>query len=295
MRQKKRFSLFLTLLVLAAAFCGCASKKEKPAQTVGTTAPVSTATDPRETLDPVTESIMEKWDAPEPATDKLQWNPYSKNDFDYEGDYLTCLSGESMLGIDVSSYQGDIDWEQVASAGVEFVMLRLGSRGSTEGGLYQDSLARNNYLMAHAAGLRVGGYFFSQATTPEEAEEEAELALSILEDWEVEMPIVYDWEYLGADARTGDMDAGQVTACAIAFCERIREAGYTPMVYFNIEQGWLKMDLEELAGYELWLAWYDSPMLYPYKLNMWQYTDSGSVPGISGNVDMNLYLIYGEA
>jgi len=224
----------------------------------------------------------------------LPENPYGPEDFAWEGDYLTCISGQAMLGIDVSHWQGDVDWQQVKAAGIEFVMIRLGQRGAVEGKLSQDSRAREYYEGASAAGLKIGAYFFSQAITPQEAVEEAEYALEMVKDWNLEMPLVYDWEHYAEDGRTLDITGRMLTDCTVAFCDTVREAGYTPMVYFNRDQA-RRLKWTDLADYPLWLAMYDQDMSYPYRVDMWQYTSSGSVPGISGNVDINLYFTYGES
>lgn len=222
-------------------------------------------------------------------------NVFTPKDFAYEGDYLTCLTDESVLGIDVSRYQGQIDWQQVKDAGVEFVMIRLGYRGYGAGGLNEDPMAQENYRGAKEAGLRVGAYFFSQAISVEEAEEEARYAMEIARDWTLEMPLVYDWECLADDYRTTQVDARLLTDCTKAFCDTVKDAGYTPMVYFNPNQSRKQMYLAELTGYDFWLAMYSDEMDYPYKVDMWQYTNQGSVPGISGNVDINLYFPYEQA
>lgn len=217
-------------------------------------------------------------------------NPYGPMDFQYDGRYLTCLAGESVLGIDVSSHQQTVDWRQVADAGVRFVMLRVGYRGYETGELHEDALAQENYLGAKAAGLQVGAYFFSQAVSDDEALEEADFLLSVIRDWELDMPVVYDWEYIGADARTGALDARTVTDCTVAFCQTVEQAGYQPMIYFNLHQARDFLHLEELAEYPSWLALYSDRMTYPYKVDMWQYTNQGHVPGIQGDVDINLLL-----
>lgn len=220
-------------------------------------------------------------------------NPYGPTDFQYAGDYLTCLAGESVLGIDVSSFQGDIDWEQVRSAGVEFVMIRIGGRGyGEEGRLYADTKAQENYAGAKAAGLQVGAYFFSQAISVAEAKEEAAYALELIRDWELEMPVVYDWEYLGQEARTANVDKRTLTDCTLAFCRDMEDAGREAMTYFNPNQSDNHIYLEELTEYRSWLALYSDRMTFPYRVDMWQYTNAGSVPGIEGEVDLNLYFPY---
>lgn len=219
-------------------------------------------------------------------------NPLQPEDFAYKGEYLTCLNMPARLGVDVSFWQGDIDWEQVSRAGMEFAMIRLGYRGTTQGGLGEDSYAKINYKNAAAAGLQVGGYFFSQAVTPEEAVEEAEFVLEMVKDWDIRMPIVYDWEYGGADSRTANIDARTLTDCTLAFCQTIEKAGYEAMIYFNEDQSHKDMHLEELTNYRFWLAQYGEMLDYPYQVDMWQYTCTGSVPGIEGNVDINLLFAY---
>lgn len=222
-------------------------------------------------------------------------NVFTPMDFDYQGDYLTCLTDESILGIDISTHQKEIDFQAVKAAGFEFVMIRLGYRGSVQGLLFEDEWAQRNYQAAKAAGLKVGGYFFSQSISVEEAIEEANYAMEIIKDWELEMPLVYDWEYLQADYRNAHVDARMLTDYTLAFCRTVEAAGYEAMVYFNPDQSHKKMCLSELTDYRFWLAMYTDRMDYPYKVDMWQYTSTGSVPGVSGNVDINLYFPYPRA
>lgn len=231
-------------------------------------------------------------EVPEEPTSSLIENPYGPDSFDYDGQYLTCLAGESRLGIDVSYWQGEIDWQQVKEAGIEFVMIRIGLRGSEEGLLYEDDYARKNYEGAVKAGLSVGGYFFSQATSVQEAREEAEFALELTKDWQLDMPIAFDWEYLGEDHRTASVDGQTLTDCALAFCEIIDQAGRESMIYFNPDFAVNRLDMERLAQNGFWLAMYSDDMDFSYRVDMWQYTCEGSVPGIRGNVDINLYLTY---
>lgn len=221
-------------------------------------------------------------------------NVFTPDDFDYDGDYLTCTTDESVLGVDVSSHQKDVDWEKVREAGFEFAMLRVGFRGYGQtGNLKPDQYARQNYEKATAAGLKVGVYFFSQATNTEEAVEEAEYVLQLIDGWDLQMPVAYDWECLADDYRTVGVDSRTLTDCTKAFCDRIREAGYEPMVYFNPSQSRTQLILAELVDYKFWLAMYSEYMTYEYKVDMWQYTNKGSVPGIRGNADVNLWFPYG--
>ena len=220
----------------------------------------------------------------------LEKNPYSVEDFDFRGRYLECAAGPSKIGVDVSAWQKDVNWPLVKAAGMEFAMLRLAMRGSSEGGLFTDDYAQANYRGAKDAGLEVGGYFFSQALTVEEAVEEAEYILELVKDWKLDLPIVFDWEQTWD--RTSCMDARTLTDCAKAFCQTIEEAGFEAMVYFNMSQAYEDIYLEELVEYDFWLALYESDMVFPYKVDMWQYSCTGSVPGVEGPVDLNILFEY---
>ena len=218
-------------------------------------------------------------------------NPYGPEDFTYgDGGYLTAVDGSTILGIDVSEHQLTIDWTQVKASGVEFVMIRIGWRGQVTGKLAEDTMAQENYAGAKAAGLQVGAYFFSQATTVEEAEKEAEFAMDLIRDWELDLPLVFDWEQVNADDRTAGMDALLLTQCAKAFCDKVALAGYEPMIYFNPFQAEYLLQLPELTDYPFWLAMYSDEMNYPYAVDMWQYSCTGQVPGIETPVDLNLLL-----
>lgn len=246
-------------------------------------------TSPPEPATETTESVPEITTLPPPTE-----NVFTPMDFEYEGDYLTCVTDESWLGVDVSSHQKDVDWEKVRDAGFQFAMLRVGFRGYGQtGSLNPDKYAQKNYENATAAGLKVGVYFFSQAITVEEAVEEAEYVLQLIEGWDLQMPVAYDWECLADDYRTVVVDSRTLTDCVKAFCDRIEQAGYTSMVYFNPSQSRTQMILSEMVDYKFWLAMYTDLMTYEYKVDMWQYTNQGSVPGIKGNADIDLWFPYG--
>lgn len=203
--------------------------------------------------------------------------------------YLEDSSITSRFGIDVSTHQNEIDWETVASAGVDFAMIRLGYRGYGSGALVADERFEENMTGALAAGIDVGVYFYSQAISVEEATEEAEMVLSMLEGYDITYPVVYDWEIVTTDiARTDDVPVEVLTDCTIAFCDTIAEAGYTPMVYQNKRTSLLKLDLRELTQYDFWLAEYNEEASYYYDYDMWQYTAEGRIPGIEGDVDLNI-------
>lgn len=235
-------------------------------------------------------------ETPEPTTPPkatAPLNPYTAESFSYDG-YWKCLEGESTLGVDVSEWQGDIDWQAVKSAGVDFVMLRIGWRGSEQGILTADTRFESYYDGATAVGLKVGGYFFSQATSREEAMEEALFVLELIDGRSFSMPIAFDWEHIGETARTWGMDGKTLTTCAISFCDVLKRSGYDPMVYFNPDTSLNLLELPSLTQYGFWLAMYDHPMDYPYRVDLWQYTNTGTIPGITGDVDINLYLPYKE-
>jgi GH25 family lysozyme M1 (1,4-beta-N-acetylmuramidase) len=250
----------------------------------------------QENVPPTTESAENSMptesqpnDPTEPSQPTLQQNPFKPTDFALQDGYMSCLTAPYQLGIDVSKYQQNVDWEIVADSGISFVMIRIGGRGYGQAGnLYTDELAQSHYQGARAAGLKVGAYFFSQAISVEEAREEAQYAMELTADWQLDMPIVFDWEYVSDTARTANTDAETVTACAAAFCDTILTAGKQPMIYVRPELN--KLHLEQLAAYDHWVAWYSDTMDYTNEFAMWQYTKTGKVPGISGNVDINLYV-----
>lgn len=241
------------------------------------------------TTQPTEVSVPTEPEVTQPHEPTLQQNPYQASDFAYQGDYLSCVSAPYALGIDVSKYQQNVDWQKVAESGITFVMIRIGGRGYGQAGnLYADELAQSHYDGARAVGLKVGVYFFSQAIGREEAEEEARYALELTSEWQLDMPIVFDWEYVSETARTANTDAETVTVCAAAFCDTIQGANKQAMIYVRPELE--KLNLEVLAKYDHWVAWYSDTMDYSYDFAMWQYTKTGKVPGISGNVDINLYM-----
>ncbi len=221
----------------------------------------------------------------------LPANPYAPEDFEYKGDYLTCTTGKTRLGVDVSEHQEQIDWESVADAGMEFAFVRIGYRGYTKGAVNPDAYAEDNLTGAKDAGLKVGAYFYSQAISTTEAAQEAEFCIKFLKRYDIDLPVVFDWEYVSSDARTGDIDMQTITDCAKTFCSAIEDAGYEAMVYFNPSISTTHLDLLELQEYPLWLSLYSDTMDYPHQVEYWQYTQSGTVPGISGDADINLWFV----
>lgn len=219
----------------------------------------------------------------------LPVNQYEPEQFRQEDGVTRYTAGESTCGIDVSYYQKEIDWTQVKASGIDFVMIRLGYRGYTSGKLVLDERFREYIRGASEAGLDIGIYFFSQAISVEEAEEEARFVLENLGEYAIAYPVVFDWEIIGVQpARTDGLSKQTLTAAAERFCERILEAGYRPAIYFTKYLGYLSYDLSALSSYDFWFAEYGQAPSFYYDFAMWQYSDKGQVPGISGPVDMNL-------
>ncbi|MBQ7506444.1 MAG: glycoside hydrolase family 25 protein [Lachnospiraceae bacterium] len=200
---------------------------------------------------------------------------------------------ETRLGVDVSHHQGVIDWNRVASAGIRFAIIRIGYRGySSSGKLYEDRMWKRNIEGAKAAGLDVGVYFFSQAVNTEEAAEEADFVLSLLDGEELTLPVVYDPESIKtAAARTDDVYGEQFTVNTRVFCDLIRNAGYAPMIYANMAWEDEKLDMAALSDVPFWFADYQSKPQSPYCFDFWQYTSHGRVSGIVSRVDMNIQMI----
>lgn len=212
--------------------------------------------------------------------------------FQRAGDRITYQ--EAAMGIDVSEHQKEINWGEVKAAGVQFAIIRLGYRGFSEGGLFSDGLFKQNIEGAIANDIDVGIYFFSQATNIVEAEEEANFVLGQLIEYQehVKYPIFFDWEFVeGENPRTANTTGEEISNCALAFCEKIKNAGYLSGFYTNKTMGYAQFDLELLKDHDFWYAEYqrDKPSFY-YDFDIWQYTDSAQVEGITVPVDLNISL-----
>lgn len=195
----------------------------------------------------------------------------------------------SHKGIDVSRFQENIDWDKVKKSGVEYAIVRVGYRGYGTGAMVEDEYAKKNIEGALKAGIKVGVYFFSEAITIEEAVEEAEFVLNMIKDYDITYPVYFDTEDIPNDAeRTDSLSVGERTEIAIAFCEHVRKAGYTPGIYANLKWYTMSLDMAKLEKYDKWFAYYDEDLYFPYKITMWQYSENGSIDGITGGVDMNI-------
>ncbi|MBR3292930.1 MAG: glycoside hydrolase family 25 protein [Oscillospiraceae bacterium] len=209
---------------------------------------------------------------------------------EYIGDHYT-----AMRGVDVSEHQHEIDWKAVKESGIDFAFIRVARRGYSEGGLFEDEYYAENIRGASDAGLKVGVYFFSQAINVQEAVEEAEMTIRLLAPYQnrISLPVVYDWEkiYDDSSARTAGLDTQTLSDCAVAFCETVKSAGYTPGVYFNRHTGYYGFDLTRLEEYVLWFALPEAkfPSFY-YATDIWQYSFTEQIPGINTPTDVNLYF-----
>ncbi len=277
-RSKWKNKAALGLCLLLALLCACGSGNTDEEQT-----------------SPSQEDTLTYGDQTLPIQSSLAVNEYDSDSFVFDESGLCSYQGEgytSMAGIDISSHQGEVDWQQAADAGVEFVMLRVGFRGYETGSLNLDSCFEENIQGALQAGLQVGVYFFSQAVSVQEAQEEAAFVLEAIDGYDITLPVAFDWEHISDDeARTDEVSSEDLTQFAASFCAAVEESGYQPMVYFYVDLGYISYDLTQLQEYGFWLSEYaDTPSFY-YHFSMWQYSNSGTIDGISEAVDLNIYLI----
>lgn len=212
-----------------------------------------------------------------PYVKNVKHNTYNWDKLKQENGYLKYEDDKyiSSLGIDVSYYQGGIDWSKVKQEGMEFVIIRLGYRGYGNGKLVVDNNFHKYIKEAVNAGLEVGVYFFSQAVNEQEAIEEAEFVINNIKDYEITYPVCFDTEKIKNDtSRTENLSADERTNITITFCERIKEAKYTPMIYANAKWLTTALDLHKLQQYKIWYADYQEKPIYPYDFSMWQYTET---------------------
>lgn len=209
-------------------------------------------------------------------------------EFDETG-YL--ITKEQSVGVDVSKWQGEIDWETVAASGIDFAIIRCGYRGISSGSLIEDKYFEQNIKGATENGIKVGVYVYSQAVTKAEAIEEASMALELVKGYHLQLPIYIDTE--GSGGRGDDVSKEDRTEFVKAFCETVKNAGYKPGVYSGKWWFMNKVNVSELEQYHIWVAQYNTECTYTGRYDIWQYTSSGSVPGIDGRADMNIaYRVY---
>ena len=282
MNQKVRRSVLIVLLMtMSIIYEGCSYYKESEKESA------------KETFQFVDVKGVE-YEAP--LLENVPMNTYDYDLLSKKNGYpcYTDKDGKviSKLGIDVSEYQNPVNWQQVKNAGVEYVMIRVGYRGyGEEGRLVEDAMFRSHMEGAVAAGLEVGVYFFSQAINEKETLEEVQFVLDRIKEYPVTYPVVYDTEEIKDDvARTDNLTEEQFTQNCITFCDAIREAGYDTMIYANMKWMAFTLDMRKLTEYEKWYADYEPVPQCPYEFSMWQYTETGQLPGIEGNVDLNLWF-----
>ena len=219
---------------------------------------------------------------------------YDSSSFTYEGDALKFEDDNftSRLGIDVSYHQGNIDWNKVKAAGVDFAFIRIGYRGySAEGTIKPDSLFTENIRNAQAAGIEVGVYFFSQAISAAEAEEEAEYVISALSGYTLQLPVAVEPITIMAGGRTEGSDGWQLARNANAFCDTITAAGYKTLVAFNDEQWNTYESMLKTVNYPFWYGNYEKGSMPPFSCEFFQYSNHGNVDGISTVVDMDIQFV----
>ncbi len=220
---------------------------------------------------------------------KISSSDLQKGDDGYKRYVGSDSSIKSHVGIDVSKFQGNIEWDKVKGDGIEFAIVRLGYRGYSEGNVYIDPFYKNAMEGAAKAGVDTGIYFFSQAINVDEAIEEAELCIKELAPYKVKYPVIIDVEFIANDdGRANKLTRQDRTDIVKAFCEKVKEAGYVPGFYANTKWSVMGLDLAQLQEYDFWFANYNDTFSYPYEYEMFQYSESGSVAGIVGNVDLNI-------
>lgn len=250
-----------------------------------------------ETVDPhagqvlINDGVNEVWITP---AEGVEVSPFTKEDF-RTADGLPCYVGSdytAVQGIDISEFQSPVDWAAVKASGVDFAIIRCGGRSYGDGHLYDDDAFADNVRGALNAGVQVGVYFFSQAITPEEAEEEADLTLSLLEGFDISLPVFWDWERPSAEtARTRQLDLSALTDMARVFCDTIAGKGYTPGIYFNRQLGYYAYDWARLSDCARWVADLNAWPDFYYGIDFWQYSFDGSVDGIGIQTDRNMMFI----
>lgn len=195
------------------------------------------------------------------------------------------------MGIDVSKWNGEIDWDIVKAEGVDFAIIRCGYRGSSTGCLVEDPYYKQNIDNAQRAGVKVGVYFFTQATNLVEAVEEASAVITLLGERELDYPVFIDTEGAGGNGRADNLDPATRTAVINAFCQTIQNAGLEAGVYASRNWYLNKLNREDFYDFTIWLAEYRQTPEYEDKYDIWQYTSSGAVSGIEGRVDLNISYI----
>ncbi len=315
-KKAKAELVILMAVSLLSSICGCANNSnsidsENPSESINSTAEEMTGIQN-------TESSHTEMSFPDKLTfvdvkgteytidihNDWPLNQYNVDNFVKSEDTRMSYSDENYsyrLGVDVSKYSMDVDWNAVKEAGYEFAIIRVGFRGyGSAGDLVEDPYAIANLKGALEAGLDVGVYFFSQAINEEEAVEEAAFTMKILEKAglgpeDLKMPVVYDPETITDDeARTDDISGEQFTANAVAYLKEIQANGYKGMIYSNMLWEAFQLDLNALSDFPIWYADYEDQPQTPYAFEIWQYSESANVPGILNACDVNIQLLQSQ-
>ncbi|MBQ6787581.1 MAG: hypothetical protein IJO85_07660 [Lachnospiraceae bacterium] len=227
--------------------------------------------------------------------ENLAKNNYSKSRFVYKNPIMSYyLNGKeaSWCGVDISSKQEGVDFKKLKKAGCDFVMIKVGGRGYSSGEIVLDEKLKDYMTGAKNAGLDIGVYFFSQAITEDEVEEEVETLLEAIKDYSVKYPVVIQMQEIEGDiARVDSLDMDSRTELTKLFLSEVEDAGYKPMLYGNKEWLVTKIDLEALAEYDVWLSQEADTPDYPYEFNMWQYEKTGKISGISEETGLNICFV----
>ena len=219
-------------------------------------------------------------------------SPYNFDNLKSEQGRFSYYEDENLVSqtaVDVSDLQGKIDWERVSEDGIDFAMIRLGRRGYTEGNIYLDDYYYENVSGVQSEGMPFGVYFFSQAITEDEAIEEANFVIKHLSGSGISYPVVFDHEPVeSADGRANNLSKNELTHITKAFCQKIEDAGYTPMIYgnaFDME----RLNLNDLKGIDVWYAEYESSQpTGQFDFAMWQYSSTANVSGINTQADLSI-------
>ena len=232
------------------------------------------------------------WIVPE---NDVERNPLTADDFALDEDGKpTYVGGEykAIRGVDVSQYQGNIDWQAVYDSGIRFAIIRAGGRYYGSGEIFTDDKFAQNLEGAKNAGLKVGVYFFSQAVSEDEAREEARYTAQLIGDTELELPVFFDWERVSdTESRTYDLGGEALTDCAVAFCEEAELLGFDAGVYIYTETGYYGYTLSRLDDYTVWSSSLGNYPYFYYAHSMWQYSFKGTVDGIDHDCDMDMLFI----
>lgn len=251
--------------------------------------------------DPSTDGLHTRIEYSNGDVEWVEINQYlDSSDYDYTNlvyqkplmKYYENNRNVSFAGVDLDKNNDYVDFNKLREAGIDYVMLRIGQRGYYTGEISIDDYFYDNLQRAQGAGLDVGVYFWSSAISEEEAVAEAEFVITTLSENKITYPVVFCMEESDAStSRTEDLTQMQRTNIAIAFMEKIKGAGYYPMLLGNKEYLILNYSIGSLTKYDIWLDQVADIPDYPYTFQMWRYTNSGTIDGVAGSANLNISFI----